>query len=244
MARVRDAVGGREWSVDELRVLSAIFFNSSFSIGDDARDECRAIADSLGRSPASVDRQWRNMAAIVREKPGYNVGMQVRRAVAEYLSNPAGHRQVAVTICDRHGWPLKSYITGEAGELRPAITSSGEHELSDDVRGGLRRLCDFLAFKVFSSGSQGFFGQGKVPVKTRARYQGQISAVLIGSKSDLLVTVKATRDEIAWAIHTVIDRIEAKTFRTGRVGFYGSGRVRVGTENYQVSVQAVQIGER
>jgi hypothetical protein len=55
----------RNWSTDELRVLAAIYFNSSFSIGDDGRDECRSIADAIGRTPSSVDRQWRNLDAVV-----------------------------------------------------------------------------------------------------------------------------------------------------------------------------------
>jgi hypothetical protein len=83
-----------------LRVLAAIYFNSSFSIGDDAREECQAIAESLSRSPASVDRQWRNMAAIVKGDRSYHVGGDVRRAVGDYLANPGGSKALALSVCD------------------------------------------------------------------------------------------------------------------------------------------------
>ena len=231
----------RNWSSEELRVLAAIYFNSSFSIGDDARDECRSIADAIGRTPSSVDRQWRNLDAVVKGKSGFNVGELVRQAATDYLSHPSGSKRLALSICDREGWPLQGLITdGRQEAVTPTTPPSSQAELVDKVREMLYKV----DFKVFSSGSQGFYRQGKIRLADGTRYQAQVSAVLIGSKHDLTVGMTTNREDIGFAAGPLVDSIEAKTFRTGRLGYYGQGKVKVGPERFQVSLQAVQIGEK
>lgn len=232
--------GNRNWTIDELRVLAAVFFNSRFSIGDDERDECRAMADCFGRTPASVDRQWRNMAAVVKGDDGYNVGALVKRAVADYLTNPTGSKAIAISVCRQHDWPLESLVMEGVHEPLVETAPSG---LLAEIQRGLRHLVQGLEFKMFSSGSQGFYRQGKIQVGT-GRYQAQVTAVLIGSKHDMTVTANAPREELAYAIMPLIETVQAKTFRTGRVGFYSSGKAAVDQERYQVSLQAVRIGEQ
>ena len=83
MTRTDSGLRNRNWSMTELRVLAAIYFSASFSAGDDAREECRMIADCFGRTPASVDRQWRNMQAVIVGKTNYNIGQLVRQAVQD-----------------------------------------------------------------------------------------------------------------------------------------------------------------
>jgi hypothetical protein len=73
------------------------------------------------------------------------------------------------------------------------------------------------------------------------RYQAQVTAVLIGSKRNLTSDVQATRDDVAFEASTIIARLEVKEFRTGRVGYYASGKVAVGGERFQVGMQAVRI---
>lgn len=228
----------RNWSVEELRVLVAIYFASSFSIGDDARDECRAIADCFGRTPSSVDRQWRNLAAVVKGLPGYNIGSAVRSTVAEHLADPAGSKALAARICSQMRWPLESLIaTGK----QPPIPSTRTHGSIDELRELLHQVCYGLEFKVFSSGSQGFYKQRKVQLADGTRYQTQVTAVLIGSKADITANVGSSPDDVAFGASALLDNLEAKTFRTGRVGYYVAGRIGVGTERFQVGMQAVRI---
>lgn len=96
----------RRWTADELDVLVALFFANDFSIGDDARPECHLIADVLHRSPSAIDRQWRNVDDVCREKAALNVGKGVRHAVHVYLQHPRRARAYAQSVCDRRGWPL------------------------------------------------------------------------------------------------------------------------------------------
>jgi hypothetical protein len=230
----------RKWTIEELRVLCAIFFNASFSIGDDARDECRAIADCFGRTPSSIDRQWRNVAAVVGEKPGYNIGRLVKKAAMDYLARPRGSKEVALSLCKSQGWPLEGLIRDGSQDPLSRDTATAVPEAT---MGQLKQLCERLDFKVFSSGSQGFFKQKKLVDPTGLRYQAQISAVLIGSKADMTIEVRASREEVGYAVVPLLRAVDEKKFSTGRVGLYGHGKVSVGSERYQVSVQLVQIGD-
>jgi hypothetical protein len=241
MPSLKSVDGSRNWTVEELRVLAAIYFNANFSIGDDARDECRAIADCFGRTPASIDRQWRNLDAVVKGKPAYNIGNLVRQAATDYLAHPAGSKAVAVSICQDLGWPLISLIT--EGSQAPLITGKNG-ETDGEIRLAFRNLLDHLDFKLFASGSQGFFCQGKIRLEDGRRYQAQVTAVLIGSKADLTIHVRATRDDVAFALQPLLDQLENKRFKTGRVGYYINGKVTVGSERFQVGIQAVEIGEK
>ena len=232
--------GNRNWSIEELRVLAAIFFNASFSIGDDARDECRTIADCFGRTPSSIDRQWRNIDAVVKGKKTYNIGSLVRKTASDYLANPVGSKELAKFICQNEGWPLLSLITeGTQQPLESANKGARYVELSDRFRD----LSDFLEFKLFSSGSQGFYCQGKIKLNDGTRFQAQVTAVLIGSKNDMTINMIASGEDIGFALIPVFKKLDAKTFKTGRTGFYASGKAQVGTERFQVGVQAIQIGE-
>ncbi len=231
----------RNWSIEELRVLIAIYFNSSFSIGDDARDECRAIADCFGRTPSSIDRQWRNVDAIVKGKGSYNVGALLKQVTNDYLSHPSGGKAVAIAVCEQQAWPLETLISeGRQAPLSTKTLSSSDSE----IQAAFRKLLDRLEFKLFTSGSQGFYCQGKIVIENSKRYQAQVTAVLIGSRNDLTITLQATKEEVAYALFPILDSLQSKTFKTGRVGYYTNGKATVGMERFQVAIQAVQLGEK
>lgn len=230
---------GKLWSLEELRVLAAIFSNAAFAIGDDNRSECRAIADAFGRTPGSVDRQWRNMAAVARGSRAGNIGKLVVRAVQDHLFDPLACTRAALIVCESRGWKLRQLVL--EGTLGEELEPAPQGERAEILR-ALRGFAGDLAFKVFSSGSQGFFRQGKIALPSGARYQAQITAVLIGSKRDSLLSPLAAKDDVGFALLDVLDRVDSKVFQSGRAGFYGHGKVAVASERYQVAIQAVQIG--
>jgi hypothetical protein len=227
---------GAIWSEDQLRVLAAIFFNASFSIGDDQRDECRIIADAFGRTPSSVDRQWRNMAAVVKGTTGYNIGRLVRQAVTDYLSDAVAYKAIALDVCRRHDWPLAGLIM--SGEVPPPKGKQVDEELIDAIED----CCRNFEFKIFPSGSQGFHIERDINLAESGHVHIQVSATLIGSSQDPTVNMNTSNEEIGQAVRELAPQIEAKAFNTGRVGNYGSGRCQVGSERFYVNIQAVQIG--
>jgi hypothetical protein len=228
----------RDWSVEELRVLTAIYFAQDFSIGDDARDECRALGDCFGRTPSSIDRQWRNLDAIYNGKKNFNVGRLVKQTLDDYLANPNGVRQIALDTCERMGWPVSDLILGNRQSV--VEPRAGQSEI-DDVKKEFFFLLDHLQFKVFSSGSQGYYVQGKLKLLSGKRFQAQSTATLIGSKANLTVTVLASRDQMIEALSLRIGELQPKAFKTGRVGYYGNFKIQLGSEKFQVALMAVEI---
>lgn len=106
-------------------------------------------------------------------------------------------------------------------------------ELANMVKAGLKA-------KTFSSGSKGFHANGKVTVDG-IRYQAQAQAVLIGSKNDPKAKVKASTEQAANALTSVVEDIRPKTFASGKSGFYANGKAEIAGQRYQVAAQAVRL---
>lgn len=95
--------------------------------------------------------------------------------------------------------------------------------------------------KVFSTGSKGFFGNGKITIDG-VRFQAQAQAILIGSKDDPSMVAGAPVDEISAALTgLVVDGLCARRFSTGRTGYRTDGKVEAHGQRYQASVQAVRL---
>lgn len=231
----------RLWELEELRVLVAIYFNSEFAIGDDARNEARAIADAFGRSPASIDRQWRNIRAVIDADDRQNVGQSLKKAIQDYWADPESSRAIAMSICTRKGWKLDQLITGESGSRTPLVRDGSVDLLLADK---LRDFSDRIDFKFFKTGSQGFFRQGKVTMPDGRKFQCQVSAILIGSKNDPMAQIRTERQTLSFEMQKVLSNVRPKIFRSGRSGFYANGKVAVGEERFQVAIQAVEIGSQ
>lgn len=122
-------VEGQLWSKDESCVLVAIFFNNDFSIGDDERPENALMAQTFGRTPAAIDRQWRNIDAIYKGKP-LHVGYNIERAVEEYESDQRTTRLEAIEICRENGWEVLIPLIGRIGGDRPSDSEGSGHEVS------------------------------------------------------------------------------------------------------------------
>lgn len=231
------------WTQEEARVLVAIFFGASFSIGDDARDECRAIADAFGRTPSSVDRQWRNVQAVVNGNTTYNIGKIIKVSVSEYLDNPKAMKQIAIQISENFQWGLEDLIrsgqiaNGRVSEVSRLDDAPPDHQLMS----GLNRVLDVMSAKTYTSGALGFFAQGKVQDEARAQYQAQFSAVLIGSKHMESPNMLARTDEVVAAVKEKLGRLQPKRFASGRTGYFGNAKFEIAQERFQVTMQVVHI---
>lgn len=103
----------QNWSEDEVVVLCAIFSVCDFSVGDDARSECREIADCFERSPATVDRQWRNIKNYMAfGDPEKKISNTVKKWTDVLTNDTDLVRRLALRYCDDNKWPLRKLIEG------------------------------------------------------------------------------------------------------------------------------------
>ena len=108
--------GKRRWEEDEIVVLCGIYACSLFSIGDDEHDECKLIAYEIGRSPGTVDRQWRNIKDYLAGLPCKKVGMSVKYWADILLQDPQLVKRFAHYICEINNWDLKNLLRGTRNE--------------------------------------------------------------------------------------------------------------------------------
>lgn len=104
----------RPWEPEEAAVLVALYFRLPFFAGDDSQAENHAIATTLGRSPAAVDRQWRNVQDVAKEQQVQHVGQVIIMAVQRYQSSPSNEHSRAVEICRRRRWHTLLLLLGSA----------------------------------------------------------------------------------------------------------------------------------
>ena len=105
------------WTPEECHVLVATFFALPFSAGDDERLECHFIACEFGKSTGTVDRQWRNVADVLKGLQNPKIGRHTRGAVNRYLKDPRRFRRVALLYCRRNGWRLGPLITRQEDQI-------------------------------------------------------------------------------------------------------------------------------
>ena len=120
-------------------------------------------------------------------------------------------------------------------------TTAAHHTAVADALSGLVKTR--LAYKAFTTGSKGFFGQEKIEVDGRT-YQAQVQAILIGSKADPDMVARATADQMkaALAAHLISNGVPPTTFvKSGNTGYRAQAKVPVGDETYQAQVQAVLL---
>ena len=103
-----------------------------------------------------------------------------------------------------------------------------------------------LGYKPFSTGSKGFFGQDKITVDGKT-YQAQAQAVLIGSKADPDMEVRADAEQVKAALtaHLIANGVPPVTFeKSGNTGYRAQAKVTIGDETYQAQVQAVLLAKK
>lgn len=109
-------VGKRKWETDEIVVLCGIYSCSLFSAGDDEKQECKRIARELGRSPGTVDRQWRNIKDYLAGKPSYKTGQSIKAWADVLLQDPQLVKRFARYICITNEWKLMDLLEGSRNE--------------------------------------------------------------------------------------------------------------------------------
>jgi hypothetical protein len=85
-------------------VLVALYFHLPFFAGDDSQGENHDMAAAFDRTPAAIDRQWRNIQDVEKGRQVQNVGQAVIREVERYLADEPAGRARALSTCDRRGW--------------------------------------------------------------------------------------------------------------------------------------------
>jgi hypothetical protein len=100
----------RIWTDDELAILVVAYQHNEFAAGDDRREENARLATSLGRTPAAIDRQWRNIDDVVGGKEVLHVGDNVVAAVEAYERDPNAARERARLIARDRGWNVEDLL--------------------------------------------------------------------------------------------------------------------------------------
>ena len=119
--------------------------------------------------------------------------------------------------------------------------NAAHHTAVTDALSGMVK--EKLAYKPFSTGSKGFFGQDKITVDGKT-YQAQVQAILIGSKADPGMEVRAHAEQVkaALAAHLIANGVPPVTFaKSGNSGYRAQAKVAIGDETYQSQVQAVLL---
>jgi hypothetical protein len=229
---------GKNWSVDELHVLTAIYFVGDFSIGDDGRQECRVIADALGRPPASVDRQWRNIAALMRGDTELHIGKRVREILEFHLADPASGKAAAREVAKRNGWDLAHLIDRGTigGGAITEVSASTRHE----ARAWMADCADLLEYKIFPSGSHGFFLAVEGLAASKRRLKMQVSCVLAGS-SDQNPVRDARPSDLTAFLKARSRQIRVTALPSGRISIVDKSRADIGSERFAVTVQVIEL---
>lgn len=227
----------QRWSTDELNVLTAIFMVGKFSIGDDERIECRIIADALGRSPSSVDRQWRNIAALLKGDTELHIGSLVRDVLQAHLDDPLANRRLALAIAERKGWKLQELIrAGEASERVPPASSADTKAIRDALRGQLEQL-DYC---IFPSGSHGFALSADVTLAGSRRHRCYVSCTLLAAESiaqPALTTVARMKTEL----RSMVEQVRVFQLPSGGLSVADHSRLEVAKERFAVVIRVVQV---
>jgi hypothetical protein len=105
----------------------------------------------------------------------------------------------------------------------------------------VKALAGTVVRKDFSTGSKGFFTTGKV-AGDNGLYQAQVTAILVGSKNEPGATIHADNESARETLMQFVEtNLSGKTFSSGKTGAYGSGKVAISGQVYQVAAQAVFV---
>ncbi len=98
------------WSDGEYIVIVAIFSVSEFKQGDDNQSLCHDIASAFNRTPATIDRQWRNIGDILNGKPAKKIGKKLIYWTRQMLEDKQMIIRTALEYCKQNNWHLFKYL--------------------------------------------------------------------------------------------------------------------------------------
>ena len=98
------------WSEAEIVVLCAAFANLDFSAGDDEKGESKRIAKAFGRSPSTVDMQWRNIKKYLANEDNRKIGERVKYWAETTLNRPDVVSSLSSYYCREKDWDLLDLI--------------------------------------------------------------------------------------------------------------------------------------
>lgn len=229
----------RMWTEDEARVLVAIFFHSSFSVGDDRNEGCRLIAECFDRTPSSIDRQWRNIKSILDGDQTKNIGALLRRSVLEFLDHPQALKTLAFQIIARNAWPLEQFFEGPGG--KGAFSDQLDPDVKRNFLTSITKNIPELDYKIFPSGSHGYAAESGF-LHSGSTFRLQVTCVLSNPDNDGVVDMCASPTEMQAVIRGEIDRAHVARSRLGRLSMIHERRVRLGSEAFNLSLRVHQIG--
>jgi len=61
---------------------------------------------AMDRTPAAIDRQWRNIADLQKGVQTLHIGLNVQAALDRYLADPGGAKAKAKATIKRNSWDL------------------------------------------------------------------------------------------------------------------------------------------
>ena len=94
----------------EIVVLCGVYSVMDFSAGDDEQSECKRIATELGRSPGTIDRQWRNIKDYLAGFPSLKTGLEVKRWTDVMVQDPRLVQSLAIYYCTEWNWNLADFL--------------------------------------------------------------------------------------------------------------------------------------
>ena len=226
------------WSIDECRVLVAVYINSSLSIGDDGRNEAREIVDAFKRSPSSIDRQWRNIQDILRETSISNVGARLKRSVYEYLQDPMAFRKLALYLCDRNNWPLELLIVGGEDDAGLLVE---ENLVNRELGEALCELFPRMEFHLFPSRAQGLIVESGVRLSSKRCFWCSISVVADGSRRDAKFYFNVDQEKLRLEASDALRLMRGVQFQSGRQAFYLDTKVWISEQQYNIRATAQEV---
>src|SRR5664280_1726315 len=116
--------------------------------------------------------------------------------------------------------------------MRPAGATAVPDAVAEVARDVVR--------KDFATGSKGFHAQGKLVIDG-GRYQVQVQAILVGSKTDPTARMIVKDEAMREALATFAEDMAPRVFSSGKAGWYIQGKVNVGGQRFQASAQAVLL---
>jgi hypothetical protein len=185
-----------------------------------------------------VDRQWRNIADVLKEKPGVHVGKLVYQAVETYLDNPAGVKSVALEICRQKQWGLLDLVA--AGET-DANFAPAPAPVQDALRSWFTANKPSLEYKIFNSGSHGYHLEQRISLSERRQALLTISCALIGSIRSELVEIAAMPEDFSKVLADLVAANQVKVMPTGRLTLQASKKHVVCSQPFQINVRLIEL---